>query len=131
MLLADTAFIIDIMKQDRGAVQKTKDLSDASISVLVGTPTIFELYVGVGLSVRASEEKEKVLSILKSLPHLPLDADSASKGGTIYAQRSREGTKIDPEDAMLAGIAVTNNETLLTRNRKHFAGIPDLKIEYY
>ncbi len=119
------------MKQDAGAVQKAKDLSDASISLLVGTPTIFELYVGVGLSVKAGEEKEKVLSVLKSLPHLSLDAASASKGGAIYAQRSREGTKIDPEDAMIAGIAVQNNEPLLTRNSKHFAGIPDLRLEHY
>jgi predicted nucleic acid-binding protein len=130
-LLADTTFIIDIMRQDGGAVQKAKDLSDASISVLVGTPTIFELYVGVGLSVRASEEKEKVLSVLKSLPHLSLDAVSASKGGAIYAQRIREGVKIDPEDAILAGIAIQNNESLLTRNRKDFAGISDLKLESY
>jgi len=79
-LLADTRFIIDLMRQDENAVQKAKEFSDASLSVLVGTPTIFELYVGVGLSVRASEEKEKVLSLLKSLPNLPLDASSASKG---------------------------------------------------
>ena len=130
-MLVDTTFIIDIMKHDGDAIQKAKDLSDASISVLVGTPTIFELYVGVGLSVRSSEEREKVLSVLKSLPHLSLDAGSASKGGAVYAQRIREGTKIDPEDAMLAGIAIQNSEPLLTRNRKDFAGISDLKLEYY
>ena len=77
-MLADTTFIIDLKRQDENAVQKAKELSDASLSVLVGTPTIFELYVGVGLSVRASEEKD--LSLLKSLPNLPLDASSASKG---------------------------------------------------
>lgn len=77
-MLTDTTFIIDLMRQDENAVQKAKELSDASLSVLVGTPTIFELYVGVGLSVRASEEKD--LSLLKSLPNLPLDASSTSKG---------------------------------------------------
>ena len=130
-MLADTTFIIDVMKNDEGAVRKAKDLSDASVSILVGTPTIFELYVGVGLSVRSSEEREKVLSILRSLPHLSLDAASASKAGIIYAQRVKERTKIDPEDAMLAGIAIQNNEPLLTRNRKDFIGIPELKLETY
>ena len=130
-MLADTTFIIDIMKNDASAVRKAKDLSDASVSILVGTPTIFELYVGVGLSVRSSEEREKVLSILGSLPHLSLDAASASKAGIIYAQRVKERTKIDPEDAMLAGIAIQNNEPLLTRNRKDFIGIPELKLETY
>jgi len=130
-LLADTTFVIDIMKNDTSAVRKGKDLSDASVSILVGTPTIFELYIGVGLSVRSSEEREKVLSTLRSLPHLSLDAASASKAGIIYAQRVKEKTKIDPEDAMLAGIAIQNNEPLLTRNRKDFAGIPELKLETY
>jgi predicted nucleic acid-binding protein len=130
-LLADTTFIIDVMKKDTGAVRKAEELSDASVSILVGTPTIFELYVGVGLSVRSAEEREKVLGILRSLPHLPLDAASASKAGLIYAQRVKEKTKIDPEDAMLAGIAIQNNEPLLTQNRKDFAGIPELKVETY
>jgi predicted nucleic acid-binding protein len=62
---------------------------------------------------------------------LSLDAASASKAGIIYAQRVKEKTKIDPEDAMLAGIAIQNNEPLLTRNRKDFAGIPELKLETY
>jgi predicted nucleic acid-binding protein len=43
----------------------------------------------------------------------------------------REGAKIDPEGAMLAGIAIKNNEPILTRNRKDFVGISDMKLEYY
>ncbi len=119
------------MKNDTSAVQKAKELSDASISILVGTPSIFELYVGVGLSVRHGEEREKVLDILRSLPHLSLDAASAAEAGIIYAQRVKEKAKIDPEDAMLAGIAIQNKEPVLTRNRKDFAGIPRLKCETY
>jgi len=130
-LLADTAFVIDIMRKDQGALRKAEDLSDASTSVLVGSPTVFELYVGVGLSIRSSEERERILSTLKSLPHLPLDSASASKAGLIYAQRVKEKIMIDPEDAMLAGIATQNNMPLITRNKKHFAGIPDLKLETY
>ncbi len=130
-MLADTTFIIDIMKKDLRAVEKAKSLTDASTSILVGSPTIFELCVGVGLSIRSSEEKEKVLSVIESLSHLPLDAASASKAGMIYAERIKDGTKIDPEDAMLAGIAVQNKEPLLTRNRKDFAGIHELKLESY
>lgn len=52
------------------AVQKGKDLSHASVSILVGTPTIFELYIGGGLSVRHGEEREKVLGILRPLPEI-------------------------------------------------------------
>ena len=99
--------------------------------MLVGTPTIFELYVGVGLSVRSTEEREKILGVLKSLTQLPLDTNSAARAGLIYALRVKERMKIDPEDAMLAGIAVENHQPLLTRNRRDFSGITDLKVESY
>jgi len=49
----------------------------------------------------------------------------------IYAELFKQRNKIDPGDAMLAGIDIQNNETLLTRNRKDFAGISDLKVEFY
>ncbi len=130
-MLADTTFIIDIMKNDTGAIRKARELSDASISILVGTPTIFELYIGVGLSVKSAEEREKVLSILESIPHLSLDAPSASKAGIICAERIKEKTRIDPEDAMIAGIAIQNSEPLLTRNRRDFSGIRELRLETY
>ena len=93
-MLADTTFIIDAMKNDASAVRKAEDLSGAAASILVGTPTVFELYVGVDLSVRSAEERKKVLGILRSLPHLPLDAASASKAGIIHAQRIKEKTSL-------------------------------------
>ena len=130
-MLADTAFLIDVMKADAKALSKAKELEAGSTPVMVGAPTIFELYVGVGLSVRSAEERDKVLEVMGGLAQLPLDRQSAARAGLIYAQRSREGVEMDPEDAMLAGIAVENHETLLTRNRKHFAGIPDLELESY
>jgi predicted nucleic acid-binding protein len=80
--------------------------------------------------VRRGEEREKVLGILRSLPQLPLDA-SAAEARIIYAQRTKEKTKVDPEGAMLAGIATQNNEPLPPRNKKDFAGIPQLKLETY
>jgi predicted nucleic acid-binding protein len=80
------------------------------------------LYVGVGLSCRPSQEREKILGVLRSLTQLPLDSQSAIRAGLVYAQKKKEGERIDLEDAMIAGIAIENHEALLTRNRKHFLG---------
>lgn len=113
------------------AKAKAEKLVSETVPIMVGTPTIFELYVGVGLAIKSSEEKEKVLDVLRSLTQLPLDAASASRAGIIYAQRTKEGAGIDAEDAMLAGIALENQQTLLTRNAKHFSGIAGLKVEGY
>ena len=83
------------------------------------------------MSLKPSEEREKILSMLKSLTQLPLDAPSAVRAGLIYAERVKEGLKVEPEDAMLAGIAIENHQPLLIRNKKDFSGIPELKVEGY
>lgn len=38
---------------------------------------------------------------------------------------------IDLEDIMIAAIAITNNEKLITRNEKHFRRIKGLEVEGY
>jgi tRNA(fMet)-specific endonuclease VapC len=131
MLLADTSFVIDLMLNDEGAVEKAKELAEGSIPVFLGTPTLFELYVGVGLSVKSEAEGEKIRDTVGSLTQVPLDAPSAIRAGLIYARKMREGTKIDAEDAMLAGIALENNQPILTRKKKHFSGIHGLRVEDY
>lgn len=42
-----------------------------------------------------------------------------------------EGEIIDIEDIMIGAIAKRNNETIITRNKKHFEKIPGLKIASY
>ena len=130
-LLADTSFVIDLMLNDKGALMRAKELANDSISVVVGTPTLFELYVGVGLSGKAEAEKEKIQDTIGSLTQVPLDASSARRAGLVYASKAREGIRIDTEDAMLAGIALENDQPILTRNKKHFSGIPGLRVEEY
>jgi predicted nucleic acid-binding protein len=130
-VLADTGFLIDLMRGDEKARARSEHLVEESIPVMVGTPTIFELYVGVGLAVKSAEEREKVLEVLRSLTQLPLDTASATRAGAVYAQKVRDGTTIDPEDAMIAGIALENQQAVLTRNEKHFTGIAGLRVEGY
>ena len=131
MVLADTTFLIDVMTSDRRALARARAISEASSPLLVGTPSIFELFVGIGLSSKAAEEKRKVEEALGALAQLPLDRAAARRAGTIYAQKRREGKTIGPEDAMIAGIAVESGHSVLTRNIEHFSGIPGLKVETY
>jgi predicted nucleic acid-binding protein len=62
---------------------------------------------------------------------LPLDLESAFLAGDIQKELIRKGEIIDPEDCMIAGIALKSNEPLLTRNLKHFKRIPGLQVETY
>ena len=119
------------MENESHAATKAKELEARGIAILLSSPSIFELYVGVSLSKRARAERSKIESIIESLPQLPLDFESGKAGGLIYGEKLKGGLQIDPEDAMIAGISRTQGHAILTRNVRHFSGIAGVKIEEY
>jgi len=116
---------------DEAAVEKARDIESKSIPLAVTAPSVFELYVGLSLSRKAEEEKTKIMGVLESLPFLPLDSESAKVGGRIFGDKRCAGSQIDPEDAMVAGIAKVHGEKVLTRNIKHFRGVEGVSVESY
>lgn len=130
-MLADTSFLIDLMVGDKAAVEKAREIEAKGTPLIVSAPTVFELYVGISLSRKAEEGKARVLVVLESLPFLPLDVESSKAGGRIYGEKKRMGSTVDPEDAMVAGIARVHGEKVLTRNLKHFQGIEGVNVESY
>ena len=130
-MLADTSFLIDLMVGDKAAVEKAREIDAKGTPLIVSAPTVFELYVGISLGRKAEEEKARVLVVLESLPFLPLDVESSKAGGRIYGEKKRMGSTVDPEDAMVAGIARVHGEKVLTRNLKHFQGIEGVNDESY
>ena len=130
-MILDTTFIIDFLKGQSDAVSKMDFLVKRDISFAITTPTIFELYSGLIFLDKPENEKNKIISLLKQQIILPLDKNGAEEAGIIDGTLLKNGFKIDPEDSMIAGIAKINNETILTRNVKHFSRISELKIESY
>ncbi|RZN44118.1 MAG: type II toxin-antitoxin system VapC family toxin [Methanophagales archaeon ANME-1-THS] len=130
-MILDTSFLIDLMRTDSGAVRKLIELEKNEIAQEITAPTLYELYVGITLCDKPEKEKRKVLDTLTSTNILNLDAKSAEKAGEVQGRSIKEGMMIAPEDAMTAGIALLNEEIILTRNVEHFSHIKDLKIETY
>jgi predicted nucleic acid-binding protein len=130
-MIFDTTFLIDLMKEDPAAVKKLKGLERDKIAQNIASPTLYELYVGIMLSTKPEKEKRKVLDTLASMNILGLTAKSAAKAGEVQGKLIREGKMIDPEDAMIAGIALLNNEIVLTKNVEHFSRILALITETY
>jgi len=130
-MLLDTSFIIDLLRGREKAVKKIKMLEAESTATNISSPSIFELFVGISLTKKPASEKKKIMDVLESWGTLVLDSECAAHGGIIHGQLIKDGQAIDPEDSMIAAIALVNNETLLTKNTKHFNRVPDLKIEEY
>jgi tRNA(fMet)-specific endonuclease VapC len=130
-MIADTSFIIDIMRANKEAIKKAEEIERTGSTIAVTSISIFELFVGVGLSIKQDYERNKITRILDGLSVISFDEDSAKEAGRIYAQKRRDGLVIDPEDSMIAGVCAKRNEILITRNIKHFSDIENVRIDSY
>lgn len=130
-MILDTTFIIDLMNGLPQAIEKVKSLDKAKEVQFVASPTIFELYSGIAQSKKSDEEKKRVFAVLGSQTILGLDKISAEEAGKIEGTLVKQGMQIEPEDCMIAGIAVNYGESILTRNILHFSRIKKLKVETY
>jgi len=130
-MILDTSFIIDIMENDAGAIDRKRTLTEKNESYRVSAATIFELWSGIACSRKSQEEKTKVLKALAGLNIISLNAQIAEKAGEIHGLLLKEGNAIDHIDAMLAATSLLENEAILTRNIKHFGRVRGLKVESY
>ena len=130
-MIVDTTFVIDLMNSDAGAVQKLHHLLREGEILKITTITIFELFTGVVRSVKPGEERNKVLRALEGQLILSLEREAAEKAGEIDGELIKKGERIEISDSLIAGIALTKNEKVITRNTKHFSRISGLKIESY
>ena len=130
-MILDTSFIIDLMEGDEAALLRKMKLAEHKEMYRVAAPTIFELWSGISASDKPEKEKAKVLAALSEVITLQLSRKSAEKGGEIHGTLSKEGQGIDAIDSMIAAIATLENDTVLTRNVKHFMRVRGLKVESY
>jgi predicted nucleic acid-binding protein len=109
-LLVDTDVLVDHL---RGARRFDPEGAPVSYSTI----TRAELFAG-----RASEETA-VGVLLRPFSELPVDRAVAELGGRL---RRQQGVAI--ADALIAATALVHDLALLTRNVRHFARVPDLRL---
>ncbi len=131
MVVLDSTFIIDFLKNKRNALEKTKRFSEK-----VSTTRINVFEVLVGIQLKKPEEKEKALVIfsdfLQMLTVLELDAINTELAAKIYADLHRGGKTVAYKDVLIAAIAMAKGEeTIITENARDFEKIKGIKAEKY
>jgi tRNA(fMet)-specific endonuclease VapC len=130
MVCFDTDFLIAFLRNDHEAINKLEDLmikhNTTATTTLVNAA---ELWKGVYHSKDKQKEISKVKWLLDSLELLTLDYESARIVGELDANAKKN--PIGESDLLIASIAIVNKQTLITRNKKHFAKIPDLQVEIW
>ncbi len=129
-MILDTSFLVDLLRGKQEAVKKISELEEKNEPVATTAIGVFEIWQCI--PKKASEKQaEKALEMLRSINTLSLDLDSALEAGEIQRKLKAKGETMDPEDAMIAGIAKVQRKKVLTRNERHFSRITSLEVETY
>lgn len=120
--------MIDLARKDDIATKKLGELAQEGELVCITTINMAEFYAGIFYSRKKdtgwSENDAK--TFLESFASLTLDHASARIWGKLAAElRSKN---IGDRDLFIASIAIANEQTLITRNTRHFGRVPNLAV---
>lgn len=96
--------------------------------VVMSSITYAELEYGVVASDNPGKERINLASLVEDIPVIPFDAAAGVAYGPIR-MATRDGTKKDALDKLIAAHAVSLDVTVVTNNEKNFARYPGLTVE--
>lgn len=129
MPVADTSFIVDILRRDPDAIRIYEGYEEQGIALFTTAVTAMELYKGAYAS-KESRNVERVRSILELFIILPLDDTVYEIFGRVSAGLSLAGSPIGDFDEVIAAIVLCSDGGIITRDR-HFERIPGLTVIGY
>jgi predicted nucleic acid-binding protein len=135
MKCLDSTFLIDLMKNDEGAVNKAREM-EGKILMATTEINVFEIASGIELGKVGDAKKRQKMgqagALFNRLNVLPLDREGALRGARIVGELKRKGSPVDVLDALVAGISLTHGcDVVVTRNKRHFEHVKGLKVETY
>lgn len=127
MLILDSNIISYYFRGDPQVVPRLQALRPAD----VGVPAIVEYELRYGLlrlpSGAATSRLAALVMFLQPLQILPFDSECAALAARIRADLETVGTPIGAHDTLIAATVLRHKATLVTRNIREFARVPDLQ----
>ena len=130
-MILDTTFIIDLMRDDSGAVDAAESLETGLVQQRLSSMTVFELYYGIEKSMDSAQERRRVTSIIETKPIYPADGAVMRKAGRLHGRLSARGEPIGEGDSIVAATAIVTEEPVLTRNVAHFERVEGIDVQSY
>jgi predicted nucleic acid-binding protein len=122
MIVADTDVLIDYLRNGGAADRVAGELRRGLATTVISA---FELWAG---SVGSKKRERAVEKVLDALEILPLDTPGAREAASLRYDLRKQGRTMCMADALIAGICIAKQATLLTRNNRHFVDIPGLSL---
>jgi tRNA(fMet)-specific endonuclease VapC len=126
MYLLDTNICIALLNGNQRAVQIFNTYFPQCYTSAI---VIAELYKGIYNSQRVQENLDNLVELVTLLNVKPFDTVAANEFGKIQAELRTIGRPTGELDALIAAVARSNADTVVTQNIRDFEHIPQLKLE--
>jgi tRNA(fMet)-specific endonuclease VapC len=125
MYLLDTNICIALLNNNPLAVTKFNlFFSQCYLSIIV----VSELYKGVYCSQQVTKNLGILTQFIELLPLEQFDLDAAMEFGKIQSELRKIGKPTGEFDALIASVARSRDDILVTNNTKDFENIPNLNL---
>jgi tRNA(fMet)-specific endonuclease VapC len=126
MYLLDTNICIAIIKNNSKVIRQFQvKHHDCYISSLV----LAELYKGVYCSSQVVKNLKTLTQFADALPTIDFDNKAAIEFGKIQSELRKIGKPTGELDALIAAVARSRQDIVVTNNTRHFINIPNLQLE--
>ncbi|MEO0852442.1 MAG: type II toxin-antitoxin system VapC family toxin [Cyanobacteria bacterium J06648_11] len=126
MYLLDTNICVALLKQESNAIAKfNRTFPQCYIPTLV----LAELYQGAYCSKRVEDNLNDLTELSTLLAIEPFDRAAALEFGKIQSELRQMGKPTGVVDALIAAVARSRQDVLVTDNLRHFVNIADLTLE--
>jgi predicted nucleic acid-binding protein len=133
MSFFDTDFVVDLLREQRRGIEgrahrKLQQLGDSPVRLSIFV--VCELEAGAALS-QGPEERQRVHSLCEQFEVVYPDERFAPIYGETLAELKRQNYTVATMDLLIGTQALVEDDTLITRNLRHFQKIPNLRVEGY
>ena len=130
MICLDSDFIIDYLKGKKEVVAALEKHEETLVTTEIN---VFEIFFGIYRNKEFSERERLVArDFFGSLEVLPFDGGCGEFASRILAGLSHKGDLIEQNDCFIASVMLNNGcDKIITRNKKHFSKIKNVKVIEY
>ena len=129
MVVFDTDLLVGLLRGNEAAIAKIKEMEQLNVKVSTTSITSYELFKGAYLSSNPSKNLLQITNLLQNIDILNFDLEASNFNAKIYYFLKKRGKLTNTMDQMIAAIAMSKNEALMTRNTGHYKNMPNLRIE--
>jgi len=126
MFLLDTNTLIYLFKGQGKVAERLFTVPPGDVAI--SSVSLYEIEVGIAKSLQPAKRRKQLDTFLAAVSVLPFDRSAARAAATVRVELERRGLPIGPLDNLIAGVALAHRATLVTRNTREFARLPNLDV---